>query len=182
MGNGARIGDISLVNVREDEVVNVNVTTLPIESGAPISDHVQRQNNVLRITGYLLGSDAESNFTQLENMAHQGTVTKYQGRVQLRDVLISGISRGYQDIKNGMELSISLTTVKRAKTSWVRRTASVGRQQATPSRSPNKYVTVRAGDTYWGWSQRYGSTVAQLRTWNGWEDRLIPIGARARVR
>jgi len=182
MSQGARIGSISIINVREDETVNVNITSNPVESGAPITDHVQQQNRTLRISGYLLGNLAESRFRQLERISRSGTITSYRGRIQLSDVLISSISRGYQDIRNGMEINITLTTVRRARTSWVRRTTSTGKQQPTPSRTTTKHVTVRAGNTYWGWSQKYGSTIAQLRSWNGWPDRFIPIGARARVR
>lgn len=178
----AKIGKIKLVNSREDENVAVEISSRPVEQGAPISDHVQQQNRTLRVSGYLIGSSAERDYRDLSRWARSGKIITYRGRVNFKDVLISNVTRGYEDIKNGMEISLSITTVRRAKRSWVRRPSNAGRQQATPSKTTGTFVTVKAGNTYWGWSQSYGTSIAQLRTWNGWPDRLIPIGARARVK
>ncbi|MFP7481249.1 LysM peptidoglycan-binding domain-containing protein [Weissella paramesenteroides] len=56
-----------------------------------------------------------------------------------------------------------------------------GKKQAKAP-SSGVYVTVRPGNTYWGWWVKYGTPIQTLRNWNHWPDRRIPIGARARVK
>ncbi|HEM2532857.1 TPA: LysM peptidoglycan-binding domain-containing protein, partial [Listeria monocytogenes] len=84
----------------------------------------------------------------------------------------------------GFEITVSLRDLRRASTPWVRKKKkSSGKKQSVKSKkSPGTYITVKKGDCYWKWWKRYGTSIAQLRKWNKWPDRRIPIGKRARVK
>ncbi|HET7038351.1 MAG TPA: LysM peptidoglycan-binding domain-containing protein, partial [Gemmatimonadales bacterium] len=52
---------------------------------------------------------------------------------------------------------------------------------AAPAVGGATYHTVRAGDSLWVISRRYGVPVADLRSWNGLSDDMLQIGRRLRV-
>jgi hypothetical protein len=49
-----------------------------------------------------------------------------------------------------------------------------------PNQEVKTHVAVK-GNTYWGLSKKYNVSVAQLREWNGYDDKKIPIGAVVQV-
>jgi membrane-bound lytic murein transglycosylase D len=56
-----------------------------------------------------------------------------------------------------------------------------GAPAAAPAASGATYYTVRAGDSLWVISRRYGVPVADLKSWNGLSDDMLQIGRRLRV-
>ncbi|HAA3491394.1 TPA_asm: hypothetical protein GEH82_14500 [Listeria monocytogenes] len=185
----ALLGSIKIVNTSESESAPVTVTDNPVEIGSPLSDHVQRETRTLEISGFLLGPSAEKDYSTLLSYKDRGIVLIYRGRVYFNNVLISNLSRSYNTIKNGFEISITIRDLRRASTPWVRKKkkSSGKKQPVKPKKQPVKKttavcVTVKSGDCYWKWWKRYGTSIAQLRKWNKWPDRRIPNGARARVK
>ncbi|EAC3457121.1 LysM peptidoglycan-binding domain-containing protein [Listeria monocytogenes] len=185
----ATIGSVKLVNTNESESSPFTITDNPVETGSPVSDHVQRETKTLEISGFLLGATAERDYATLKDYAEKGTIVTFRGRVYFKNVLISNLSKSYNTIKNGFEITISLRDLRRASTPWVRKKkkSSGKKQPVKPKKQPVKkttavYVTVKSGDCYWKWWKRYGTSIAQLRKWNKWPDRRIPNGARARVK
>ncbi|EJV3834580.1 LysM peptidoglycan-binding domain-containing protein [Listeria innocua] len=185
----ATIGSVKLVNTNESESSPFTITDNPVETGANVSDHVQRETKTLEISGFLLGATAERDYATLKDYAEKGTIVTFRGRVYFKNVLISNLSKSYNTIKNGFEITISLRDLRRASTPWVRKKkkSSGKKQPVKPKKQPVKkttavYVTVKSGDCYWKWWKRYGTSIAQLRKWNKWPDRRIPNGARARVK
>ncbi|EAE0558709.1 LysM peptidoglycan-binding domain-containing protein [Listeria monocytogenes] len=179
----ATIGSVKLVNTNESESSPFTITDNPVETGSPVSDHVQRETKTLEISGFLLGATAEKDYATLKSYAEKGTIVSFRGRVYFKNVLISNLSKSYNTIKNGFEITISLRDLRRASTPWVRKKKSSGKKQSVKSKkSPGTYITVKKGDCYWKWWKRYGTSIAQLRKWNKWPDRRIPIGKRARVK
>ncbi|EAC7513168.1 LysM domain-containing protein [Listeria monocytogenes] len=185
----ATIGSVKLVNTNENESSPFTITDNPVETGANVSDHVQRETKTLEISGFLLGATAERDYATLKDYAEKGTIVTFRGRVYFKNVLISNLSKSYNTIKNGFEITISLRDLRRASTPWVRKKkkSSGKKQPVKPKKQPVKkttavYVTVKSGDCYWKWWKRYGTSIAQLRKWNKWPDRRIPNGARARVK
>ncbi|EAD3347505.1 TPA: LysM peptidoglycan-binding domain-containing protein [Listeria monocytogenes] len=180
----ATIGSVKLVNTNESETSPFTVTDNPVETGSPVSDHVQRETKTLEISGFLLGSSVEKDYATLKDYAEKGTIVTFKGRVYFKNVLISNLSKSYNTIKNGFEITVSLRELRRASTPWVRKKKkSSGKKQSSKTKKAvGTYITVKKGDCYWKWWKRYGTSVAQLRKWNKWPDRRIPIGKRARVK
>ncbi|HFK7038839.1 hypothetical protein AWL03_14525 [Listeria monocytogenes] len=180
----ATIGSVKLVNTNESETSPFTITDNPVETGSPVSDHVQRETKTLEISGFLLGANAEKDYATLKGYAEKGTIVTYQGRVYFKNVLISNLSKNYNTVKNGFEITVSLRDLRRASTPWVRKKKkSSGKKQSSKTKkSAGTYITVKKGDCYWKWWKRYGTSIAQLRKWNKWPDRRIPIGKRARVK
>ncbi|WP_239256690.1 LysM peptidoglycan-binding domain-containing protein [Listeria ilorinensis] len=173
---------MSIVNMNESEVTAAEATQYPVEQGTPISDHVQVQNKTLSITGFLLGSSAEQDYLKIHDFVQKGTVVTWRGRVYFHDVLVNSIIKDYDTIENGMAVTISITTLRRASSPWVQKKTSSGKKQTTSKSQAGTWITVKKGDCYWKWWKQYGTSIAQLRSWNKWPDRKIPIGARARVK
>lgn len=177
--NGSQ--EIEIVNITENENLASLVTQYPVESGAPISDHTQISGKTLQVTGFLLGDKAESDYTTLEKWKNEGKLVSFKGRVYLRNLSITDISKGYDRIENGFSINISYTVIRTAKTSWSK-VPNNGKKQPPPAAKKEVYVTVKKGNTYWGWWKQYGTPIQTLRNWNKWPDRFIPIGKRARVK
>lgn len=180
----ATINSVKLVNTNESESSPFTITDNPVETGSPVSDHVQRETKTLEISGFLLGATAEKDYATLKSYAEKGTIVSFRGRVYFKNVIISNLSKSYNTIKNGFEITVSLRDLRRASKPWVRKKKkSSGKKQSVKSKkSPGTYITVKKGDCYWKWWKRYGTSIAQLRKWNKWPDRRIPIGKRARVK
>ncbi|CWU07434.1 LysM peptidoglycan-binding domain-containing protein [Listeria monocytogenes] len=180
----ATIGSVKLVNTNESETSPFTITDNPVETGSPVSDHVQRETKTLEISGFLLGANAEKDYATLKGYAEKGTIVMFKGRVYFKNVLISNLSKNYNTVKNGFEITVSLRDLRRASTPWVRKKKkSSGKKQSSKTKkSAGTYITVKKGDCYWKWWKRYGTSIAQLRKWNKWPDRRIPIGKRARVK
>ncbi|MBC6156628.1 LysM peptidoglycan-binding domain-containing protein [Listeria welshimeri] len=178
----ATIGSVKLVNTNESESSPFTITDNPVETGSPVSDHVQRETKTLEISGFLLGATAEKDYATLKSYAEKGTIVSFRGRVYFKNVLISNLSKSYNTIKNGFEITVSLRNLRRASTPWVKKKSSGKKQPVKSKKSPGTYITVKKGDCYWKWWKRYGTSIAQLRKWNKWPDRRIPIGKRARVK
>lgn len=178
----ATINSVKLVNTNESESSPFTITDNPVETGSPVSDHVQRETKTLEISGFLLGATAEKDYATLKSYAEKGTIVSFRGRVYFKNVIISNLSKSYNTIKNGFEITVSLRDLRRASTPWVKKKSSGKKQPVKSKKSPGTYITVKKGDCYWKWWKRYGTSIAQLRKWNKWPDRRIPIGKRARVK
>lgn len=172
---------INIVNITEDEAMSANVTQYPVEEGSPVSDHIQFSSKSLQISGYLLGDSAENDYLTILDWQNTGATLSYKGRVYFHGVYLSNVSKSLGRISNGFGFTCTLTVIRKAKTSWVK-LPTKGKQQVTPPASKEVYVTVKAGNTYWGWWRQYGTPIQTLRNWNKWPDRFIPIGKRARVK
>lgn len=174
---------VYIVNESETLTEPVTISSNPIESGVPVSDHVQQEVKTLEVTGFILGPQADKILSNLRKTADAGTIVTYQGRVYWKSVLISTVSRNYTQIQNGASVTLTLQNLRRATTPWVKKKKAAGKRQASNTKkSAGTYITVKKGDCYWKWWKRYGTSIATLRAWNKWPDRRIPIGVRARVK
>ena len=175
---------VDVFSLTEHEDVNIDVATHPVEDGSPITDHSQIQSKNFRFGGWITGnnqSDIDAKYQQLLDWSQNGTLLNYSGAIRHNSMLMSNLTKDYEDggYQNAIKFSVDLTWVRTVKVTW-NKNVNAGKKQATPP--PGVYVTVVAGNTYWGWWVQYGTSIDQLRAWNGWPDRFIPIGARARVK
>lgn len=168
----------------EHEELSMNVSTHPIEVGAPITDHSQIDSETFSHSGWLQGnsqSEIDAKYQQLREWSLNGELINQSGAIRRTGLMITNLSKDYGNggYRNTIQFSIDLTSVFTAKVTWYKN-VNAGKKQSSPSGAV--YITVVAGNTYWGWWQKYGTSINQLRAWNGWPDRAIPIGARARVK
>lgn len=178
---------IELVNSNENEASSSSITQYPVEEGAPFSDNMTYQGAPVSIAGFLLGDKAEESYNTLKEWQIRAELVSFRGRIYVKDCGIQDLSKGYEHYENGFSIQIALVPIRLASAVWKKIPEPPAVKQPEKSNDDAKkeneaYVTVKAGDTYWGWWKQYGTSIEQLRSWNKWPDRQIPIGARARVK
>lgn len=192
----AKLDGVEIFIENEEEQHSVNATEYAVEKGEPFTDHIAKKPSSFSISGYIISDDFETDKEKLMGIMNSGKIINYVGKMTATSVVILDIRGSHgAAISNGMTLDITLRRVRVTATSWQqvppkekpdqKPPTSGGTQKttpATPTPSPEKYHVIKKGDTYWGLSGKYGSSIAQLRTWNGWADTKIPIGAKARVK
>lgn len=188
----AKINGYKIHNLSETSDSSVNVTSYPVEKGMPLNDSVQRNPDTFSVSGKILNKsnkvrDAGKKYTKIKTLMEKGKVVKYVGRMSISNVLITNLSRSYSSsVGNGFEFNMSMQKVRVATTPYRKKKTtkkSSGKKSVTSKKSTNKkYHTVKKGNTYWSLSRKYGSTINQLRKWNGYPDRRIPIGVKLRVK
>ena len=183
---------VTLVIETENEQLENNVSTHPIETGSPLTDHAQMVSKTIDFSGKIKGnslSEVNNKYSQLLAWFHGANMLTFRGAIWQNNLIISHLEKTYDEggLKNAVKFNMTLTVVYSIDLKWQRAKQSGKKQTTKKSKTSSRkskavYVTVRSGNTYWGWSQRYGTSISQLRKWNKWPDRFIPIGKRARVK
>ncbi len=179
--DGSTSAVVFLFNTSENEQNQNTVTSYPVAKNDPITDHSVRSSKTDSISGYLLGKDYNNQYKQLLGWNYSGDLLKYSGNgtVKWDQVVISELDKTYDSpIKNALKVNLTLTYVQivAAQTTKLtkKKVAKKGKKQsAGKKKSTKKYITVKYGDTYWGYAQKYGTTVAQIRKWNGSEKKTM---------
>lgn len=169
-----------------------NVPQYPVQAGMPITDMSAVTAKTLTIEGYLFSDSVfDDRSAQLEinilgKWQRVGQPLVWWGRKGSNNLVIQEFSATYDEIINLIKVTVTLTLVNFAgNTQRILKVTNKGNQKPVNGGKPvtaGVWLTVKRNDTYWGWSRRYGTSIAQLRTWNKWPDRRIPIGGRARVK
>lgn len=187
----AKLGKVYLNVIEEGVSGSVKVTEYPVEKGSPITDHVERTSPKFSFDAELLGKDYSTRLRTLEDYMNNGTIINYVGRTAATAVLITSIDRVYNaQIANGIALTINVQKIRLSKSPWIKKKAVKpvtrgGKKKPTskkPRSSPKRYHRVKRGETYWLMNIKYGTSVSQLRKWNKYPDRRIPIGVNLRVK
>lgn len=191
----ATLDGVEIFIEQEDEQHSVNATEYAVEEGEPFTDHIAKRPSSFSISGYIISDDWETDKEKLIGIMNAGKIIKYVGKMTASNVVILDIKGTHgAAIANGMTLDISLRRVRITTTAWQKSPPKEKTDQkpptsggtkktvpAKPATPPEKYHVVAKGQTYWYMSGKYGTPIAQLRSWNGWADTKIPIGAKARV-
>lgn len=192
----AKLGDVTIHVEKESYRDQVEATEYAVERGEPFTDHIEAKPEELTLSAVIVGNDYSAKVEKLREYMRKGTLLRYVGRSTASDVVILDIGRDYSaDIGNGVALSISVRKIRIAKSPWVKAPPKQKPAQKPPSRSGKKkpvstkprpstarYHVTKKGDTYWGLSRKYGTSIPQLRAWNRYPDRQIPIGVKLRVK
>ncbi|MBD8590257.1 LysM peptidoglycan-binding domain-containing protein [Peribacillus simplex] len=192
----AKLDDVSLFIEDESESYKVDVTEYAVEKGEPFTDHVSKRSPDFSISGYILSSNYETSKNKLISIMESGKIIKYVGKMSASNVIITSISsKRSSDVQNGMAIDISLRRIRISTTSWQKAsgskkpvqkpTSQSGKKKPVSKKKPTstkKYHVTKKGDTYWDLSRKYGSSIPQLRSWNKYPDRRIPIGVKLRVK
>lgn len=188
----AKIHNYKIHNASETYSASVNVTSYPVEKGMPLNDSVQRNPDTFSVSGKILDASKKNKNSgekrqKIINLMNKGKVVKYVGRLKVSNVLITSVDGTYNSSTgNGHEFNMSLQKVRIATTPYrkkkTKKKTSGKKTVKKKTTSAKKYHVVKKGDTYWGCSRKYGTTVAALRKLNPWPDRKIPIGAKMRIK
>ena len=166
----------------ETEVRNMEIAQHPIE-GKITSSHAKVSSTELNVDAVFSGKNYASNYAKLVARQEQGRLLTFAGLNYWTSNIIGNISKPSQGWKNGIKAEFTLVHIDKAKVVRGKEVVPQGKAP-TPAPPPEQgtFVTTKPGDTYWGWMVEFGTPLDQLRAWNNWADRLIPIGAKARVK
>ena len=135
---------------------NVEVSSHPVESGIPLSDHAKRGPITLSISGYIVGDEWENTRHRIEQMKKNAEIVKYVGRNILSSMLITAFkSNSDASIRDGEKFTMELTEIRIAASPYTATTGDVGLQQvqeATGTQSETskrRTYTVKKGDCLW---------------------------------
>lgn len=196
----AKLDTVELFIENEDEKHSVVATEYAVEKGEPFTDHVSKRSPEFSISGYIISDNYETDKEKLIKIMESGKIITYVGKMTATNVIILNVGgkHGYS-VGNGMEISISLRRVRLTTTPWQKAEPKSKPAQKPPTSGGNKkpvpvkkatpasttstakYHVTKKGDTYWGLSNKYGTSIAQLRTWNKYPDTAIPINVKVRV-
>ncbi|WP_332649659.1 LysM peptidoglycan-binding domain-containing protein [Lysinibacillus sp. 54212] len=177
----------------ENVDLDVDIPSHKVEKGINVTDHVERQPKVVKLTGKLIRptpSHLEAVVNEFYKWEKTGKLNTYEGRRIYKNMLMHGLQlKASVDMMNGYDFSCTLTELDIANPSYVAPTVSPqvkgvtssGQKQNANKKTSEVYHTVKKGDTYWGLSKKYGSSIAQLQKWNKYEPTKIPIGVKLRV-
>jgi LysM repeat protein len=185
-----KLAGYTIANIQESFANTVDVTSYPTEKGLPITDNVKRQPKTFSITGKILGktnADAVNIYNALEKLQNVGNVVSYVGRTTAKNVVITSMQPTFDStISNGMGITIELQEIRMASSPYIVKKTTVksaGKKTTSNTKTTQAvYHVTKKGDTYWGMSRTYGTSIAQLRAWNKYPDTKIPIGVKLRVK
>lgn len=117
----AKIGDVEFNVLTESRPRTNTVTTYPVEDGADMTDHIERDRRSIEITG-VVGDDDDPAKTheELTIIWYHGKVVDYKGRSTLRNCVIEDftVDVSSESVK-GFTFSMTLTQIEVAKPSTV---------------------------------------------------------------
>lgn len=187
-----------LFNISETNETDVNVSTNAVAKGQYINFYTQSQPRVRSISavlyppmfGYDLDDKAElyKQYRKLEKWAADGTELAWHGYHQSKHTVFTQVSSSHDNTSsNTIPVSIAFQDVNWAKSNISSKKAksnSSGPKTAKKGTRTKKtnYPRIKKGDTYWRLHKTYGTSIADLRKWNGWPDNKLPIGKKVRVK
>ncbi|WP_419957212.1 LysM peptidoglycan-binding domain-containing protein [Psychrobacillus psychrotolerans] len=189
----SRINSLLVHITNEDAEMDVDIPTHKVENGINISDHVERQPEVVKLSGFLIRPTAkrvESLVSQLKTIETKGVLVVFEGRRIYKNMLMSGFNiKADSEIMNGYKFSCTLTEVRIVKSSFVSpktkivtaAVAEAGRKQTENKKQSPIYHVVKKGDTYISLGSKYGVKWQQIQSWNRYDPKKLPINAKLRV-
>lgn len=192
-------------NTTESETVTTDLTTNSIAPGQYVNHYTQTSPVQHQIDGKLGGSliskmkGLKEQLDRLKRWSTNGTETElHHGQRQSNHAVLTSVTSTYDAPRdNAIPVSITIEDVKWAKSEVSKKSKSktitkksnnTGKKTPTKgTRKTNKpkagkYLTIKKGDTYWGYHVSFGTSIAKLRSWNGFPDKALPIGKKIRVK
>ncbi|WP_304057849.1 LysM peptidoglycan-binding domain-containing protein [Levilactobacillus namurensis] len=192
-------------NSTESETTTVDMTTNSIAPGQYINHYTQMSPVQRQIDGKLGGSlvskvdGLKKQFDRLKRWSSNGTELElHHGQRSNNSVVLTSVAATFDaPLDNAVPVSISIQDIKWAKGGKVKsakKTTTSKKANNTGAKTPTKgdrskakpkagkYLTIKSGDTYWGYHVRFGTSISKLRSWNGYPDRRLPIGKKVRVK
>lgn len=159
----------------ESEEMTANITSWPVDNGAPRADYARVSGKTVTVGGILAGHDrAEANekYKKLRSWMSNHIQLTYKGDIYYKHLMISGLQQSFSDLRDNLKVSITFTFVY-----WAEVTTSTGKNSKKKTSKSSKRtqghrnrryaaITVKRGQTLWGLSKRYGTSVKWLQKVN----------------
>lgn len=192
-------------NTSESETTTTDITTNALSPGQYINHYTQNQPTQRQFEGKLGGtstskiSGLKKQFDMLKRWATNGTeVEQHHGQRSTNSAVLTSVAANFDVPRdNAVPVSIALQDVKWA-SSEVKKSSKAKKTKKKPNNTGEKsttkgdrkttkpkagsYVTIKKGDTYWGYHLKFGTPVAKLRSWNGFPYTKLPVGKKIRVK
>jgi len=190
-------------NETETASGSTEITTSAIFTGQYINHYTQSQPVTHTIDGKLGGSsnsEISGLKKQLETLmrwCRDGIEVELHSQQGTNSGVITSVSPNYDEpLENAIKLSVTVQEInwantKPKKTTKGKTSKSPKNKTDKPTKSGSrktvkpkagKYITIKSGDTYWGYHNKYGTSISKLRSWNGFSDTKLPIGKKCRVK
>ena len=160
----------------------VSISDHPVEEGMVITDNVKRDPLEIRITGKIVGDDAETVKTNLEALMEHGSYVKYIGREILSNAVILSFNTSRNiSLDGGMTFDMTIREIRVAQSAYRNaasgKTIKSGTQQVVRN-NHEVYHTVKSGDTIYSLSlMYYGSDSGYVKLYEA-NSRIIETAAR----
>lgn len=168
-----------------------DIPTQPVDRGDPRARYSRRNSKTLSGTYLLFGKDQQSldaKFNKFQKWALHGYELQVRGFSKFAHARFQEVDK-VQFYENALKMTLSFTYVLPQKIGYTRKkkkkkvVATKTKKDGNGKTKTNKrYVTAKAGTTYWGISQAKKVSVSSLEKMNKWPPRSIPIGARIRYK
>ncbi|MCY9807025.1 LysM peptidoglycan-binding domain-containing protein [Lentilactobacillus senioris] len=201
---GSENSYVFIDNTSENETTSTEMTTNTISPGQYVNHYTQTQPIQRQIEGKLGGSSVskvsylKKQFNMLRRWATNGTEIEFHGQKYSSSAVLTSVAANFdQPRDNALAVSVAIQDVKWATSTNKKKSTkktNTSKTNNTGTKSPTKgdrkktkpkagkYLTIKKGDTYWGYHMKFGTSIAKLRSWNGYPDRYLPIGKKVRVK
>ena len=159
----------------ESEDTTSNVTSYPVDEGAPRADYVRVASKTVSVGGIITGrnrAEANEKFSKLQSWHNHHKTLTYQGDINYKHLVINDLQNTYSDLRDNLKVSIGLTFIY-----WAQVTTSTGKNAKKKTSKSSKRVagsrnkkytaiTVKKGQTLLGIAKRYNTSVKWLQKVN----------------
>lgn len=176
----------------ESESNSTNVTSWPVDKGAPRSSYARVSSKSISLDGLITGdtrSEANEKWRQLRSWHSNHNELTYKGDIYYKHFIMTELDRRYTNLKDNIQVSMTFTFVRAAEITTSKGKTSKkkkSKSSKTTAGSRNKRytaITIKGGDTLYGLSKKYGKSVKWLAKVNKIKDiNKIYAGKKLRVR
>lgn len=176
----------------ESEDTQTNITSWPVDTGAPRSNYARVTGKTIQVSGIITGktrAEAREKFNTLRTWNSRHYELTFKGNIYYKHLIISSLQRSYSNFRDNIAVSITFQFVYSAEitSSSTKKTAKKKTSKASKTTRGNrtkKYtaITIKAGDTLYGLSKKYGKSVSWLKKVNKIKGTTIIAGKKMRVK
>lgn len=152
----ALINNLYVFCETEEVTQGMEVSTHPVESGIPLTDHAKRSAITLSLSGYIVGTTWESTRTEIERLKKSASIVRYVGRNVLSSMLITNFKTNSDNgLRDGEKFTMELTEIRVAASPYTATTGDTGMQQVKENSQKPRTHTVKRGDCLWKIAKAY---------------------------
>lgn len=176
----------------ESEDTQTNITSWPVDTGAPRSNYARVSGKTVQVSGIITGktrAEAREKFNTLRTWNSRHYELTFKGNIYYKHLLISSLQRSHSNFKDNIAVSITFQFVYAAEitTSSTSKNAKKKSSKASKTTRGNrtkKYtaITVKSGDTLNALSKKYGKSVAWIKKVNKIKGNTVKAGKKVRVK
>ena len=176
----------------ESESNSTNVTSYPVDKGAPRSSYARVSSKSISLDGLITGHDrAEANqkWRQLRSWHSNHNELTFKGDIYYKHFIMTELDRSYTNLEDNIQVSMTLTFVRAAEiTTSKGKTSKKKSSKSSKTTAGNRHknytaITIKSGDTLYQLSKKYGKSVKWLAKVNKIKDvNRIYAGKKLRVK